>query len=61
MNNKVINTPIAGIKSYQHGCVNKFIWIYHLFFVSLRAGWVAEYYYDRESGESWLRFQLNFV
>jgi hypothetical protein len=47
---KKLLTTDWGIKRYQHGCVNNFIWIYHLFFVSLRAGWVAEYYYDRESG-----------
>jgi hypothetical protein len=35
-------------KRYQQRNVYNFIWIYGLFFVSLRAGWVAEYYYDRE-------------
>ena len=35
-------------KRYQQRNVNNFIWIYGLFFVSLRAGWAAEYYYDRE-------------
>ena len=35
-------------KRYQQRNVHNFIWIYGLFFVSLRAGWVAECYYDRE-------------
>jgi len=35
-------------KRYQQRNVHNFIWIYGLFFVSLRAGWAAEYYYDRE-------------
>lgn len=35
-------------KRYQQRIVNNFIWNSRKFFVSLRAGWVAEYYCDRE-------------
>ena len=35
-------------KRYQQPNVNNFIWISRIFFVSLRAGWAAEYYCDRE-------------
>ena len=48
---KLLTIPYRGNeleKRYQQRIVNNFIWIYGLFFVSLRAGWVAEYYCDRE-------------
>ena len=35
-------------KRYQQRIVNNFIWNSRKFFVSLRAGWAAEYYCDRE-------------
>ena len=64
MNKKLLTMAERGNeleKRYQQRNVHKFIWIYGLFFVSLRAGWVAECYCDRESGEARLRFHLDFV
>ena len=45
---KVINNGNELEKRYQQRIVNNFIWNSRKFFVSLRAGWVAEYYCDRE-------------